>query len=87
MLTKTLIWKEAEVIALLKEGDHEVANNNRPVSRLPAISKICERVALNQLTHSFANQGLLSSWKLADVIPVPNKAPSKMSITTLDPSP
>jgi hypothetical protein len=45
------IWKEAEVIALLKEGDHEVANNNRPISLLPAISKICERVALNQLTH------------------------------------
>ncbi|CAB3993753.1 Hypothetical predicted protein [Paramuricea clavata] len=43
-------WKEAEVIALLKEGDHEVANNNRPVSLLPAISKICERVVLNQLT-------------------------------------
>jgi hypothetical protein len=26
------------------------ANNNRPVSLLPAIAKICERVALNQLT-------------------------------------
>jgi hypothetical protein len=25
------IWKEAEMIALLKEGDHEVANNNRPL--------------------------------------------------------
>jgi hypothetical protein len=37
------IWKEAEVIALLKEG-------NRPVTLLPAISQICERVALDQLT-------------------------------------
>ena len=27
-----------------------MANNNRPLSLLPAISKICERVALNQLT-------------------------------------
>ena len=44
------IWKEAEVIPLLKDGDHEVANNNRPISLLPALSKICERVASNQLT-------------------------------------
>ena len=43
-------WKEAEVITLLKDGDHEVPNNNRPVSLLSAISKICERVVLNQLT-------------------------------------
>ena len=42
-------WIEAVVILLLKEGDHEVANNNRPVSLLPAVSKVCERVALNQL--------------------------------------
>ena len=48
-------WKISEVIPLLKEGDHEVANNNRPLSLLPAISKICERVALNQLT-SYMNE-------------------------------
>ena len=27
-------WKHAEVIPLLKEGDHEVATNNRPLSLL-----------------------------------------------------
>ncbi|CAB3995079.1 Hypothetical predicted protein [Paramuricea clavata] len=43
------------LIPLLKEGDHEVANNNRPLSLLPATSKICERVALNQLT-SYTNK-------------------------------
>jgi len=42
-------WKISEVIPLPKDGDHEVSNNNRPVSLLPAASKICERVALNQL--------------------------------------
>ena len=31
-----------------KDGDLELANNNRPVSLLPAMLKICERVALNQ---------------------------------------
>ena len=42
-------WKKSEVASLLKEGDHEIANNNRPVSLLPVASKVCERVALNQL--------------------------------------
>ena len=34
---------------LPKDGDQEIANNNRPVSLLPSASKICESVALNQL--------------------------------------
>ena len=42
-------WKISEVIPLPKDGDQEIPNNNRPVSLLPAASKICERVALNQL--------------------------------------
>ena len=44
-------WKESEIVPILKDGgDPEVANENRPVSLLPALSKICERVALNQFT-------------------------------------
>ena len=43
-------WKISEVIPLLKEGDHEVANNNRPIPLLSAASKVCKRVALNQFT-------------------------------------
>ena len=43
-------WKIAEVIPIHKDGDHEQPNNNRPISLLPVISKICERIALNQLT-------------------------------------
>ena len=34
-------WKISEVISLPKDGDHEIPNNNRPVSLLPAASKIC----------------------------------------------
>ena len=48
-------WKKAEVIPLVKEGDHEIPNNNRPVSLLVAVSKICERVVLNQLTEYMIN--------------------------------
>jgi hypothetical protein len=39
-------WKIAGTIPLLKEGDHEVASNNRPLSMLKVLSKICEKVAL-----------------------------------------
>lgn len=53
-------WKTSEVVPLLKEGDHEVANNNRPISLLPAASKICERVALNQLTTYMSNKKRLN---------------------------
>ncbi|CAB4041159.1 Hypothetical predicted protein [Paramuricea clavata] len=50
-------WKMAEVVTLLKDRDHEIADNNRPVSLLIAVSKICERVVLNQLTD------YMSQWK------------------------
>ena len=42
-------WKKSVVIPILKEGDHQVANDNRPISLLTIVSKICERVALNEL--------------------------------------
>ena len=51
------VWKIAEV----KEGDHEVANNNRPISLLPILSKVCERVAHNQLMEYLTSKGRLST--------------------------
>ena len=49
-------WGKAEVMPLLKEGDHEIPNNNRPMSLLVAVSKICERIVLNQLTEYMINK-------------------------------
>ena len=47
-------WKESEIVPIPKDsGDPEIANENRPVSLLPALSKICQRVALNQFTEYF----------------------------------
>ena len=43
-------WKEFDLVPILKDGDHEILNNNRPVSLLPALCQICERAALNQRT-------------------------------------
>ena len=42
------MWKTAEVIPFHKQSDYEKPENNRPTSLLPILSKICERIALNQ---------------------------------------
>ena len=42
------VWKTAEITPIPKQGNHELRNNNRPISLLPALSKVCERVAYNQ---------------------------------------
>ena len=39
------VWKTAEITATPKQGNHELPNDNRPISLLPALSKVCERVA------------------------------------------
>jgi hypothetical protein len=54
-------WKIAEIIPLLKEVDHEVAANNRPLSMLKVLSKICEKVALNQFSGFLNRTDSLSS--------------------------
>ena len=36
-------WKEAEMIPILKDGDHKEAANNRSSSFLAVASKVCER--------------------------------------------
>ena len=46
------VWKLAEVIPLLREGEHEVASNNWPLSLLAVFSKVCERVALDKCLSS-----------------------------------
>ena len=35
----------------LKDGDHEEPRNNRPLSLLPPLSKVCEKAVLKQLVH------------------------------------
>ena len=54
-------WKMAEVTPILKSGDHEKANNNRPISLLPIFSKICEKAALNQFLSYFVSNDRLTT--------------------------
>ena len=53
--------ERAEVIPRLKEGDHEVATNNRLISLPPALSKVAERIAHEQFVHYLRSCNKLSS--------------------------
>ena len=48
-------WTRAEVVPHLKEGDHGVPNNNRPISLLPVLfkyNKLTEHQSGNRTYHS-----------------------------------
>ena len=53
-------WKKSEVVPHLKDGDHEIPSNNRPISLLPVLSKVTEKIALNQFTDYLTQQGNLT---------------------------
>ena len=53
--------KAAEVIPLLKEGDHEEPSNNRPLSLHNFASKVCEKIALEQFSAYLLSHNRLSS--------------------------
>ena len=49
-------WKLARVTPIFKEGDKTEKSNYRPISVLPVISRLCERLVANQLyQHMNAN--------------------------------
>ena len=54
------IWKTALVKALYKGGDRKLFSNYRPISVLPIISKIFERLVYNQLFDFVSENKLLS---------------------------
>ena len=56
-----IAWKTAEVIPILKEGDHEIPNKKRPISLMPILSKVCERAAHDQLTSYLSKNQRLTS--------------------------
>ena len=56
-------WKNAEVVPHLKDGDHEDPNNNRPISLLPVLSKVAEKLALEQFNTFLQKNMLISNYQ------------------------
>lgn len=54
-------WKHAIVVPLFKSGDTNDLNNYRPISLLPILSKILEKVVAGQLTQFLETNKLLSN--------------------------
>ena len=54
-------WKVARVIPLYKNGQQNAAGNYRPISVLPAISKVMERILYDQLYNYLTKFELLSN--------------------------
>ena len=50
--------KSAKVIPIFKKNDPHECNNYRPISILPAISKVYEKLLLQQLNHHFESNNL-----------------------------
>ena len=53
-------WKQARVVPLHKKGSRNLLNNYRPISILPALSKVFERILYEQLYDYFVGNNLLS---------------------------
>ena len=56
-------WKIAEVITIPKEGNSEEPANNRPISLLPILSKVIERLANKQFVEFLTTHDKLSSYQ------------------------
>ena len=53
-------WKIARVVPLFKNGQRNLPENYRPISVLPVISKIMERIMYDQLYEYVTEAGILS---------------------------
>ena len=53
-------WKLASIVPIHKSGRRDVAANFRPISILPAMSKICEKLVCSQVAHHLVTNHLLA---------------------------
>ena len=56
-------WKSARVIPVYKSGKRDNMENYRPISILPAISKVAEKVIFNQLYLYLTDNNLMSKFQ------------------------
>ena len=53
-------FKISKIIPLYKKGDHSLLTNHRPISLLPTISKVFERIIYNQMYEYLNGNNLLA---------------------------
>ena len=54
-------WKCSKVVPLFKEGDRKDLNNYRPISIIPVVAKVFERIIHDQVNTFLVDNGLLSN--------------------------
>ena len=69
-------WKIAEVIPVPKESNSEEPANNRPISLLPVLSKVCERLAHRQFVEFLTTSDNCRSTKMVIGKCIRQKLPS-----------
>ena len=53
-------WKSTKVIPLFKQGEHSDLNNYRPISIIPVMAKVFERIVYNQFYEYLTENYLIS---------------------------
>ena len=56
-------WKSAKVSPVFKHDDKEDSNNHRPISVIPVISEVIERIIHNQLYDYLITNNILSKYQ------------------------
>lgn len=55
------VWKHSIVVPIHKSGDADLPNNYCPISLLPILSKILEKIITSQLTEYLDSNSILSN--------------------------
>ena len=58
-------FKQADIVPVYKSGDRETASNYRPISLLPIVSKLLEKIVSTQLKAFLASNSLLPEIQFA----------------------
>ena len=56
-------WKCAKVIPLFKQGDHSDMNNHRPISIIPVVAKVFERIIYDQIYDYLTVNDIITSYQ------------------------
>ena len=59
------LWKIARITLILKEGDKADKSNYRPISVLPVIARLFEKLVANQVYHHMVDNNLITSGQSA----------------------